>query len=274
MLAGFNLLLWTTHLTDDLLPHCVAIRAAGYDGVEIPIFEGDVSHYRAMGARLDDIGLRRTAVGIAQSPEANPMSLNLAAREAGIDHLKWMVECCAEAGVELLCGPFHGPLGVFTGTGPTARELDVLADSHRKMARFAHGAWARPVAVNDLGYVSYRSPAYVLDLFGLGNTTAMQLRTGGAPDAWADGLVQEAGVQLIMIYADWVAPGVPAAWTPVGDLEILGPAGYLGGRRVSFYAARPDDVPEITAALETFLPDLHPDAQFTYATDILKGTSP
>ena len=43
---------------------------------------------------------------------------------------------------------------------------------------------------------------------------------------------------------------------------------------MSFYAARADDVPEITAALETFLPDLHPDAQFTYATDILKGTSP
>ncbi len=140
MLAGFNLLLWTTHLTDALLPHCEAIKRAGYDGVELPVFEGDPAHYRAMGARLDGIGLRRTAVGIVQRPEANPMSLNLAAREAGLDHLKWMVECCAEAGVELLCGPFHGPLGIFTGTGPTERELEVLAHSHRQMARVAHDA--------------------------------------------------------------------------------------------------------------------------------------
>ncbi|MEL7206185.1 MAG: sugar phosphate isomerase/epimerase, partial [Pseudomonadota bacterium] len=89
MLAGFNLLLWTTHLTDALLLQCEAIKRAGYDGVELPVFEGDPAHYRAMGARLDGIGLRRTAVGIVQRPEANPMSLNLAAREAGLDHLKW-----------------------------------------------------------------------------------------------------------------------------------------------------------------------------------------
>ena len=140
MLAGFNLLLWTTHLRDDLMPQCEAIKRAGYDGVEIPVFEGTPAEYKSIGARLDGLGLRRTAVGIVPSPEANPMSLNLATREAGVDHLKWMVECCAEAGVELLCGPFHGPLGVFTGQGPTARELEVLADSHRKMARFAHDA--------------------------------------------------------------------------------------------------------------------------------------
>ncbi|MEL6992972.1 MAG: TIM barrel protein, partial [Pseudomonadota bacterium] len=140
MLAGFNLLLWTTHLKEELLPQCQAIKSAGYDGVEIPVFEGDPAHFKAMGARLNDMGLRRTAVGIVQSPEANPMSLNLAAREAGLDHLKWMVECCAEAGVELLCGPFHGPLGIFTGTGPTERELEVLAQSHRQMARVAHDA--------------------------------------------------------------------------------------------------------------------------------------
>lgn len=140
MLAGFNLLLWTTHLKEELLPQCQAIKSAGYDGVEIPVFEGDPAHFKAMGARLNDMGLRRTAVGIVQSPEANPMSQNIAVRRAGVDHLKWMVECCAAAGVELLCGPFHQPLGTFSGIGATERELDCLVESHREMASFAAAA--------------------------------------------------------------------------------------------------------------------------------------
>ncbi len=143
MLAGFNLLLWTTHVTEALLPKCETIKAAGYDGVEIPVFEGTPGQYRTIGQSLSNLGLRRTAVGIVQNIEASPMSLSPAARSAGRDHLKWMVECCAEAGVEVLCGPFHQPLGVFTGAGITERELGYLVDSHREMAHFAASAGVR-----------------------------------------------------------------------------------------------------------------------------------
>ena len=38
MLLGFNLLLWTTHVTDEHFPLFAEIRRAGYDGVEVPIF--------------------------------------------------------------------------------------------------------------------------------------------------------------------------------------------------------------------------------------------
>ncbi len=140
MLAGFNLLLWTTHLTDDLLPTCEQVKAAGYDGVEIPVFEGDVAHYRDLGQKLDDLGLRRTAVGVVQSEDANPMSADASHRAAGVDFLKWMVDCCAAAGVETLCGPFHQPLAVFSGRGPTETELGHLIESHRAMAAYAKDA--------------------------------------------------------------------------------------------------------------------------------------
>ena len=140
MPAGFNLLLWTTHLTDDLLDQCAAIKAAGYDGVEVPVFEGDPAHYRGLAQKLDDLGLRRTAVGVVQSPEANPMAPDAAHRRAGVDHLKWMVDCSAALGAEVLCGPFHQPLATFAGTGPSARELAHLAASHREMAAHAEGS--------------------------------------------------------------------------------------------------------------------------------------
>ncbi|AXI53628.1 isomerase [Sulfitobacter sp. JL08] len=139
MLAGFNLLLWGTHLTDDLMPKCQAVRDAGYDGVEIPIFEGSAPDYRAIGQRLSDMGLRRTAVAVVQSEMANPISDQADHREAGIDFLKWMVDCAAEAGVETLCGPFFQPLAVFSGTGATRAEWDRLVTAHKAMADHAAG---------------------------------------------------------------------------------------------------------------------------------------
>lgn len=139
MQTGFNLLLWTTHLTADLLPRCADLKAEGYDGVEIPIFEGTPETHAANGKRLDDLGLRRIGVGIVQSADANPMSQDEANWRAGVDHLKWMVDCAAEAGLEVLCGPFFQPLATFSGRGPTEAETSALIRAHREMAAHAKG---------------------------------------------------------------------------------------------------------------------------------------
>lgn len=140
MQTGFNLLLWTTHLDEALLPQCEALKAAGYDGVEIPVFEGDAKHYRKIGDQLSDLGLRRTAVGVVQSEDANPMGETVAQRQAGTDFLKWMIDCCEAAGVETLCGPFYQPLATFSGSGPTQTELEHLLASHKEAAEYAKKA--------------------------------------------------------------------------------------------------------------------------------------
>ena len=49
MKLGFNLLLWATHVTDEHWPIIEDIKATGYDGVEVPMFEGDPEHYRKLG---------------------------------------------------------------------------------------------------------------------------------------------------------------------------------------------------------------------------------
>lgn len=140
MKAGFNLLLWTTHLTEDLLPVCERLKAAGYDGVEVPVFEADPAYYTSLGRKLDDIGLKRTVVGLVTSPDANPSSEDTAIHRAGIDHLKWLVDCSNALGAEVLCGPYTQPLAVFSGTGPRAREWDALVTAHRAMAAHAEGS--------------------------------------------------------------------------------------------------------------------------------------
>ena len=54
MKTGMNLLLWTTHVTDEHWPIIADLKKTGFDGVEIPIFEGQVAHYAEIGRRLKD----------------------------------------------------------------------------------------------------------------------------------------------------------------------------------------------------------------------------
>lgn len=112
-------------------------KATGYDGVEIPILSGDVSHYAALGALLDEIGLARTSTSIVASPDANPVSADAEARRRGGAHLDWILDCAIALGSESVGGPFYSPLGHFTGSGPNENELAWGADAHRAMAERA-----------------------------------------------------------------------------------------------------------------------------------------
>lgn len=137
MKAGFGLLIYTTHATEAHLPLLSKIRAAGYDGVEVPVFEGDEAHYARLRSRVADAGLAAMAIGVVPDAARNPMSPDPAARAAGVDHLRWMADCSRALGAEVLAGPIHQPLGQFSGKGATADELAWLADSHRALADYA-----------------------------------------------------------------------------------------------------------------------------------------
>jgi D-psicose/D-tagatose/L-ribulose 3-epimerase len=139
MKTGMNLLLWTTHVTAEHFPLLPKLKAAGFDGVEVPLFAGDAAHYRGVRKQLDDNGLAATAVTTA-GPAFNPISPDPGLRQAGLDHIRWAVEMLAILGGKLLCGPYHSPLGVFTGTGPTADEKKWGAETLRRAAEEAQKA--------------------------------------------------------------------------------------------------------------------------------------
>ena len=82
------MLLWTTHVTEKHRPILEALKATGYDGVEIPIFEGTPEHYASLGALLDAIGLQRTAITVIPSLDKNPIGKDPAERKAAIDYIK------------------------------------------------------------------------------------------------------------------------------------------------------------------------------------------
>ncbi len=139
MKYGLNMLLWTTDVNETHFPLLEQIKGWGYDGVELPVFELDVARFKSLGAKLSAFGLERTAVTVSTG-DANPISDSPAIRQAAVDRLKKVVECCHAAGVDKLCGPIHSALGQFSGAGPTASEWDWCKETLLAVADFARGA--------------------------------------------------------------------------------------------------------------------------------------
>jgi D-psicose/D-tagatose/L-ribulose 3-epimerase len=133
MKIGMNLLLWATHVTEEHYPHLEKIKSTGFDGVEVPIFGGDNAHYRKLGTKLDELQLKASTVTVA-TPEASAISPDPAIRKAATERLKTIVRQSAILGADVLCGPFHQALGVFSGTGPTEEEFKHAAEVHRAVA--------------------------------------------------------------------------------------------------------------------------------------------
>jgi len=136
MKFGFNLLLWTAHVTAEHEQVIRAVKKTGYDGVELPIFEGDPAHYARLGDMLDRIGLERTAVGIMPAGR-NPLSPDKAQQQAAVEHGKWLVDCCAALGAPILAGPVHSELGYFSGAGATKQERQRAVSFHRHVGDYA-----------------------------------------------------------------------------------------------------------------------------------------
>ncbi|HEX3146901.1 MAG TPA: sugar phosphate isomerase/epimerase [Gemmataceae bacterium] len=131
-----NLLLWTGHVTEEHYPIMKDIKAAGFDGVEIPVFDTTVDHYKKLRKELDNLGLMCTTVTIV-NPDANPISPDANVRKAGLELIKKAIDCNQVLGSESMVGPFHSPLAVFSGVPPTDDEKMRAVDVLRQAAEHA-----------------------------------------------------------------------------------------------------------------------------------------
>ena len=139
MKIGFNMLLWTTNLVEDEFHLLEKIKNVGYDGVEIPIFGGEekVEHFQNIGKALKDNGLECTSVTVIPDESRSPISDDANVRANALEYLKWSMDCSHALGSEVLAGPYHQPLGVFSGEPPTQKEKDNAARVHQDAADYA-----------------------------------------------------------------------------------------------------------------------------------------
>lgn len=114
-----------------------------------------------------------------------------------------------------------------------------IYEQQYQMHRFVVDYYNKPIAVNDLGYVSYKNNSYVLDLWGLGSQKALKSRLNSDNTNWKQNLIDEANVKLVMIYEDWFND-IPDEWVKIGELHLgkkrITPARSM----VSFYSVKND----------------------------------
>ena len=104
MKIGINMLLWTNHVTEQYFGVFEKLKKTGFDGVELPLGEGDVAHYSRIGKQISSLDMGVTCV-TSLSESTNIASPDRVIREAGLERLKWAIDVSPGAGSDVICGP-------------------------------------------------------------------------------------------------------------------------------------------------------------------------
>ena len=137
MNLGMNMLLWSTDVSGREYDETFAmLKDAGYEGIEVPIFDAETDKYARLGERLRDLGLAPFGVTARNEPDS-PISPDPEARKRGLEGTMAAVDACAAMGAPSVCGPIEAPVGVFSGKPPTAEERKWAVEGLRAAAAYA-----------------------------------------------------------------------------------------------------------------------------------------
>ncbi len=118
---GFNTLVWSAIVSDELFPILDRLKSIGYDGVECLIGSPDEKAYQRFGDYAQNIGLETTAVFVVGKVE-NPVNPTAEIRAKGLERIKWAIDRAHNMQSKILCGPFHSAHGVFAMHPPLDEE--------------------------------------------------------------------------------------------------------------------------------------------------------
>lgn len=148
MQIGVNTLLWTAGFSEAHLPLIAKAKALGLDGIELATF--DFASFPAAAARR---ALEAQQMpGILCSALVAGMSLatdDAALRAQSMAFLQAGVRATAEAGLNLLIGPFCSAVGYLPGRRRTDEEWKRCVDGLQELGRYSEGFNVR-IAVEPL----------------------------------------------------------------------------------------------------------------------------
>jgi hypothetical protein len=165
----------------------------------------------------------------------------------------WLrVQSAGAAGSAALAVALVLGLPTVRATALTPLAANNIYAQHYQMHRFAVDyAGGAPVAVNDLGWVTYRNDGYVLDLWGLGSVEA-GVRRGANEPGWMDEMVTRHGAQLAMLYEEWFGEQIPSGWKHLGTLRLSRFRVTPAASEVAFYATDSAAAAEFAPRLAQF----------------------
>jgi D-psicose/D-tagatose/L-ribulose 3-epimerase len=110
-LLGVNTWVWTSPLTDEVLPGLLRrIADLGFDAVELPLESPGDLDPEATAAALAETGLAPYVVG-AMAPGRDLVAATPDAVAATQDYLRSCVDLAATVGAPAVCGPFYAQTG-------------------------------------------------------------------------------------------------------------------------------------------------------------------
>jgi D-psicose/D-tagatose/L-ribulose 3-epimerase len=121
MKLGVNTFIWTSEFTPanvDLLPR---IKAAGFDGVELPVAQPGAFRTADVRRALEANGLACTVCSVILK-DYNLVSDDEAVRRKTQQHIRDVVSVAAELGASLVDGPLYTPVGYLPGRRRTDAE--------------------------------------------------------------------------------------------------------------------------------------------------------
>jgi hypothetical protein len=157
--------------------------------------------------------------------------------------------------------------GAILDTSPAARNI---YEMQYQMAMFLNRYYpAGPVAVNDIGAVSYFNDFPVLDLYGLASMDVARAKLGGTYSAAdIERFTRASGARVVIVYDYWFDRygGLPKDWVKVGEWRFSD-CFVCGGDTVSFYAPNAADAPTLRAQLDAFRESLPARVKYERITD-------
>ena len=130
MKFGVNTFIWTASFDRSNFGLLAGIKAAGFDGVEVPLFHP--AQFAAADIRrgLADNGLECTTCAILTGG-MNMISADAAVRERTRVHLQDCAKAAAEVGAKIIAGPLYAPVGLMTGSRRTSEEWRRAVDCYQ-----------------------------------------------------------------------------------------------------------------------------------------------
>lgn len=133
MKFGINTLLWGPSFEPRDFDRLPAIKRAGFEAIEVPIFHPAAFDALRLRREIERVGLALTAVSII------PGGLGLGDPDASLrrraeEHMLACIHQLADAGGRLLSGPFYFPVGYLPGRRRTDDEWKRTIESWQRLA--------------------------------------------------------------------------------------------------------------------------------------------
>jgi hypothetical protein len=165
--------------------------------------------------------------------------------------------CATAVALAVFCSPYIG------STWQVPLAANNIYEQQFQMHRFVNDFYRAPVAVNDLGFVSYHNPNFVLDMGGLASEEARILRSSDADADAYRAFVDRNGVHLVIIYDEWFEDEVPASWVKVASMDLSRERVSSAEQEVQFYATDAPTVSKVRPELQSFSGGLPPGVRLT-----------